>query len=100
MDVSSLQDSVIELLFDCDRKNLAQVNNVLSELEIIIEHYNSSLQHSYMVDESLDDSHFENNFSPNGLSALQKHASPFLISIMRRPPVGVEDSRFARTFDS
>ncbi|KAJ3301146.1 hypothetical protein HDV03_001317 [Kappamyces sp. JEL0829] len=90
-DLLTIQSQVLEQIFDCDKKSIAEVAKVLDELQKVVKVHNDSLQKTYLVDDTVDENELKLSMSPKGLSLLQKHASPWLVALLRNPPRDVQD---------
>lgn len=99
-DARQKQMELIDKLFDCDKNNLVQIEELLAEILMLVEYYTKTSQNAYLVvDQEKEENDLQNNqeealieaLSPKGLSTFQKHVSPFLVSLLRNPPKNIPD---------
>ncbi|KAJ3322779.1 hypothetical protein HDV06_002640 [Boothiomyces sp. JEL0866] len=95
MDIIRETQDLVDFLFDCNKRDYNQVRDALTWLKELTKIHFNSKNKSYMVtntDEENDQ--VIDSFSPKGLSLLQKHATPWLVSLMNRPPEGCNEAEF------
>lgn len=98
----TLQNQIIERIFDCNKRNVEEVESLLTDIEELVRYYLKARQTSYLVNstEENDDEVAHNgsadaaeaaSLAPKGLQLLQKHSSPFLVSLIAKPPPDIQD---------
>lgn len=70
--------SIIDEIIECNKRNPNQVKSIISNLSQILQKYNKTCQDSYMNKHNLNEKSLE-----IGLIKLEKHATPFLVSILK-----------------
>lgn len=91
---------IVEEIFDCDKRNIENVNGILVRINNLLQKQKTVSKKAYLVslspesptkDEERANAELKDCLSHKGLALLQKHATPFLISLMGRIPKGVAD---------
>ena len=99
----TLQNQIIERIFDCNKRNVEEVERLLTDIEELVQYYLKARQTSYLVNTTEDndnevahsgsqaDAAEAASLAPKGLQLLQKHSSPFLVSLIAKPPSDIPD---------
>jgi hypothetical protein len=91
-------DKLLEKIFDCNKRDAIQVLDCLDELERLVALHTNTQNASFLIISSDDSQESEqvemaygDSMSYRGFGLIQKHATPLLVSLLSKPPQGLED---------